>query len=1642
MNRIRKLIWPKTFHHRAALSERVTTAWSAKGPRRRIAAPLFSSIALSTPALAQSVLPSGGKIVSGQATITVNGNAMTVRQSTDKLIANWQDFSIGKNAAVTFRQPNASSVALNRVVGQSPSQILGALDANGRVFLVNPNGVLIGAGASVQTGAFIASTLGLPDQDFLAGKYRFGGEGRAIVNRGNINGNVVALIAPSVSNEGSITGSTALAAGTDVLLDFNGDGLLSVQMGASTLAALVENKGLIRADGGIAILTAKGASDALKGVVNNTGTVQARTIANRNGRILLLGDMEHGEANIGGTLDASALQEGDGGSIETSAARVNVADSARVTTRASGGKTGVWLIDPNDFTIAAMGGNITGSALSSQLAGSNVTISTATQGTAGGNGDIFVKDTVNWPANTLTLHAERNIVINSTINGSATAGLALEYGQGAAASGNTATYSINAPVNLDSTGSFSTKLGSDGTTASYAIVTSLGNAASSNDGTLQGIAGNLGGRYVLGADIDASASNAWNSSSGFTPIGSNATGNASSRLTGTFDGLGHVITGLAINRPASNFVGLFGYVDTAGAVRNVGLNGGSVSGNSRVGQLAGAINGSISGSYATGSVSGTDTVGGLVGKNFGTITSSYSTGPVSGQSLVGGLVGFNQGGTVSQTYAAGAVTASAANSQAGGLVGYLNGGTITNSYATGSVSGNISVGGLIGFDNSGTVNHTYATGQVTGSDANYVGGLAGFVNSGTSVSNSYWDTSTTGQSLGCGIASSGTCNAIGLNTAQMKSPFSLIDAGWDFQTIWGKSRSGGNSGYMVLRALDGTAYDDYVRLSNANLAKTYGDANPPLSGITMDGVGTNNVSLAWGSAITATTSAGSYAYGTPNVLDVAGTNGRNAYVDYGNGTLSIAKAPLTVTANNASKTYDGQAFAGGNGVGYSGLVNGETASVLSGTVSYGGTAQGAVNAGSYTLSPSGLSSSNYDISYGNGILSIAKAPLTVTANNASKTYDGQAFAGGNGVSYSGLVNGETASVLSGTVSYGGTAQGAVNAGSYTLSPSGLSSSNYDISYGNGILSIAKAPLTVTANNASKTYDGQAFAGGNGVSYSGLVNGETASVLSGTVSYGGTAQGAVNVGGYTLSPSGLSSNNYDISYANGALTVVKAPLTVTANNASKTYDGQAFAGGNGVGYSGLVNGETASVLSGTVSYGGTAQGAVNAGSYTLSPSGLSSSNYDISYGNGILSIAKAPLTVTANNASKTYDGQAFAGGNGVSYSGLVNVETASVLSGTVSYGGTAQGAVNAGGYTLSPSGLSSNNYDISYANGALTVAKAPLTVTANNASKTYDGQAFAGGNGVGYSGLVNGETASVLSGTVSYGGTAQGAINAGSYTLSLSGLSSNNYDISYANGALTVAKAPLTVTANNASKTYDGQAFAGGNGVGYSGLVNGETASVLSGTVSYGGTAQGAVNAGSYTLAPSGLSSSNYNISYADGTLNINKAIIPAITGISANNKIYDGTAVATLNTSGAVFTGMVAGDKLTVASATGTFHDKTPGMSKTVFITGLSLGGADAGNYSLSSTTATAAANINTMMTPPMPLQQAGIGSMDINREASIESPALLSIESPALLSIEAESLAAGAMPASEGKAAQSRNCMSGKEGEKTARCVVQGQGF
>ncbi|EHO2535063.1 filamentous hemagglutinin N-terminal domain-containing protein [Salmonella enterica] len=306
---------------------------------------LTGLIAGLLPAMALAAdLPTGGQIVGGQGSISTSGNQMTIHQQTQNMAANWHSFDIGKNNTVQFVQPNSSSVALNRVTGASGSQIMGTLKANGQVFILNPNGVLFGKNARVDVGGLVASTKNISTTDFMKGQYTLSGSGNPgaqVVNQGSLTtskGGYIVLAGERVSNSGTVTtpsGKTILAAGKTVTLQLDNGGLTSVSVNGSVVNALVENQGLISATNGQVYLTAKGQDMLLNTVVNNSGTVEAKGLANRGGEIVLNGG-DSGVVSQSGHLLADS-QTGQGGKITLEGQSIHLAGGSLTTAT---GKTG------------------------------------------------------------------------------------------------------------------------------------------------------------------------------------------------------------------------------------------------------------------------------------------------------------------------------------------------------------------------------------------------------------------------------------------------------------------------------------------------------------------------------------------------------------------------------------------------------------------------------------------------------------------------------------------------------------------------------------------------------------------------------------------------------------------------------------------------------------------------------------------------------------------------------------------------------------------------------------------------------------------------------------------------------------------------------------------------------------------------------------------------------------------------------------------------------------------------------------------------------------------------------------------------------------------------------------------------------
>jgi filamentous hemagglutinin family protein len=732
----------------------------------------LGTVGLSAPA---GAAPTGGQISAGAGSISsvangAGGTRTVIQQNSNRLAINWAGFDIGAKDSVTFAQPNSGAIALNRITGQNPTQILGALNANGQVFILNPNGVLFGKTAQVNVGGLLASTLNLSDSDFLAGRYRFtdsGGTG-TIVNEGQISspGGYIAFIAPQVSNQGQLLadgGTVELAAGAAATVTLASNRLVSLTIDEGTLDALAQNGDLIRADGGLVILTSKGQDAVLSGVVNNTGVIQARTAATgANGTIRLLAD--GGTTTAGGTLDASAPNGGDGGLIETSGQVFKLLPGTTITTLAAQGKTGMWLVDPLDITVAATGGDLTGAELSAELATTDVTLSTST-GSLGtpGSGIILIHDAVSWSSgSTLTLDADDAIeiegVIDAGVTGSILATAANNLTVSAPVTGSSVTLDSGGQIVVDQTltaNTLSLSAGG-GVTINSSLVAGTGGLLTLSAGNIINVSPDAAietGSFILGGgnwiQVGAGSLAGFSASFDFEILGGasflralNGAGTATNPYlvsdVFSLQGIGSSAALLADSYQLSSSF-------TAGGTGT--WNGGS--GFVPIGTAAAPFTGSLNGGGMTIDAlfidrPGTDGVGLFGAISDGLVANLTLTGvSITGSVDVGALAGENIGGRVqavnvlSGSVAAtdDTLTAMSDGTDLGGLVGHnLDSSTeaeitlssvaagVTVGLSNPSDTGSRKVGGLVG-SNDGSILLSNAAANVAG-DAD-VGGIAG-----------------------------------------------------------------------------------------------------------------------------------------------------------------------------------------------------------------------------------------------------------------------------------------------------------------------------------------------------------------------------------------------------------------------------------------------------------------------------------------------------------------------------------------------------------------------------------------------------------------------------------------------------------------------------------------------------------------------------------------------------------------------------------------------------------------------------------------------------------------------------------------------------------------------------------------------------
>ena len=289
-----------------------------------------------------SILPTEGTITSGQGSITSVSNQLTITQHTRVMDTSWSSFDIGGDATVSVRQPSASSTLIGRVNGGRPSNIDGTLTANGRVVLINPNGIHFGANSRVDVGGIVASSLNLNGHGEHASTLLFeGGSGATVRQDGVIKSDLVALVGGKVEQFGKIeaaNGDAALLAGDRVEISIGGSGRISAKIDAEAGAGSVLSTGTITADNGNVLIKADAASALLSKAIHGE---QSQELVFKDGRLVLMnvdGNVkaknirldagDAGVAVVSGNLDTTQAEGGTGGDIQVLGGAVHLKGTA------------------------------------------------------------------------------------------------------------------------------------------------------------------------------------------------------------------------------------------------------------------------------------------------------------------------------------------------------------------------------------------------------------------------------------------------------------------------------------------------------------------------------------------------------------------------------------------------------------------------------------------------------------------------------------------------------------------------------------------------------------------------------------------------------------------------------------------------------------------------------------------------------------------------------------------------------------------------------------------------------------------------------------------------------------------------------------------------------------------------------------------------------------------------------------------------------------------------------------------------------------------------------------------------------------------------------------------------------------------
>jgi filamentous hemagglutinin family protein len=746
---------------------------------------LLSSAGLFALVFANSAIanPLSATVTTGSASIASSATKTQIDQKSEDVVIDWSSFNIGAGQTTQFLQPNAQAIAVNRIGGSAPSQILGTLDANGRIVLINGNGMLFGKGSQVNVGSLVATSTGGSDADVLSGKFTQAGNSNAsIVNQGRVatsQAGLVALVAPNVTNTGTVNakfGTVALAAANKFTVDFTGDGLVSfAAQGDVNGRAVATNTGFL--SGANVSLTARAAEGLATGVVNVSGTLVAQTARNAGGTIILdAGD--GGTVEVAGELDASgtaggkilvggdvhggavALQDFGSGTIQDAAtteitanarikadgktgaggdiviwsdSRTSFAGSVSATGKTSGGFAEVSSHGILAFTGAADLLSANGKTGTLLLDPENVTISTAASVTDSCSAGVCTPTANDSILNVTTLEdllATSNVKVTTGSSGSQpgdiTVASVLTW------SANTLTLDaynsiyIDAPISAAGTAGLTLKTNDGGTGGDYYF--NGGNITFANTGEALTINGQA---FALVTNISGLASAIAADPSSNYALANNYDASADgvyrsspvpTEFGGVFEGLGNTISNLSIKDSAGHAdVGLLSQLASTGTLRDIALTSETVYSAQRF-----------------------QIIGGLVAINNGlllddSVNASFSSvGQYGGVNAFEGILTGDNVGAITGSSTSGTMNAIIAT--LGGLAGEATG-PIDHSSSSVSISTNQAIaGGLVGIDN-GSISYSSTTGTVLDvaaeNDTYYLGGLVGLAGTSSAISYSH-----------------------------------------------------------------------------------------------------------------------------------------------------------------------------------------------------------------------------------------------------------------------------------------------------------------------------------------------------------------------------------------------------------------------------------------------------------------------------------------------------------------------------------------------------------------------------------------------------------------------------------------------------------------------------------------------------------------------------------------------------------------------------------------------------------------------------------------------------------------------------------------------------------------------------------------